>query len=478
MKYIQQVIIAAIPKHGLQISKKRYLLLLISILILLQTGSLESYQRKSAIVDAVNKVSPAVVNVSSAYEVQKRDNPFSGFGMDPFFDSFFKDFFDRGFERRHKKQSLGSGVIIDGTRGFILTNAHVIERTGTITVVLRDKREFTAQIVGADPDSDLAVLRIESTEPLPAIAMGNSEDLMIGETVIAIGNPFGFSNTVTTGVISALNRSIRSGEKVFHDFIQTDASINPGNSGGPLLNINGELIGVNTAIYAKAQGIGFAIPINKAKRIVADLIQYGEVIPAWIGITIQDLDENLASYLKIDQSEGILIKSVEQTGPAYESGIRNKDIILKIGHTPVASVEEFDNTMKNYSAGDRILLSLKRKHKQLKVAVTAVAFPERLAMELAYEMMGIAVEDLSLSNQLTYRTHVKKGVVISEVHPEAYLFEIGVRAGDIIRQLDDFPINTSNDFKKAIVKYRQKNSIVILLQRRNQLYYITVKIKA
>ncbi len=249
--------------------------------------------RENEVVKAVRKVSPAVVNISSEYEVYARTNPFSGFATDPFFDSFFKDFFDRGAERRYKKQSLGSGVIIDGKRGFILTNAHVIAKTGKITAVLMDERELEVQIVGADPDSDLAVLRVNSPNPLPSTEMGDSGDMMIGETVIAIGNPFGFSNTVTTGVISAVNRSIRAEDREYHDFIQTDASINPGNSGGPLLNINGELIGINTAIYAKAQGIGFAIPINKAKRIISDLIQHGEVIPAWIGLTVQNVDERL-----------------------------------------------------------------------------------------------------------------------------------------------------------------------------------------
>nr|MBC8246033.1 trypsin-like peptidase domain-containing protein [Deltaproteobacteria bacterium] len=210
----------------------------------------EKFSRQNPIVLAVGKVSPAVVNISSEYEIRKHPNPFSGFGIDPFFDSFFRDFFDPGGERRYKRQSLGSGVIIDGQRGFILTNEHVIARTGKITVVLQDEREFGAQIVGSDPDSDLAVLRINAKRPLPAIQMGRSDDLMIGETVIAIGNPFGFSNTVTTGVISAVNRSIRTDDRIYRDFIQIDASINPGNSGGPRLNINGEVIGSHTGSYA------------------------------------------------------------------------------------------------------------------------------------------------------------------------------------------------------------------------------------
>jgi len=203
-------------------------------------------------------------------------------------------------------------------------------------VALKDGREFTAQIVGADSDSDLAVLRISSPTTLPDITMGDSDNLMIGETVIAIGNPFGFSNTVTTGVISATNRSVRTDDMVYHDFIQTDASINPGNSGGPLLNINGELIGINTAIYSKAQGIGFAIPINTAKRIVSDLIRYGEVIPAWIGITIQDIDEDLARYLKASAVHGVLVKKAEPVGPARKAGIREGDILISINTSNIA----------------------------------------------------------------------------------------------------------------------------------------------
>ncbi len=323
------------------------------------------YNRENAVVRTIRKVGPAVVNISSEYEIGKRANPFSGFGMDPFFDSFFKDFFDPGFERRYKRSSLGSGVIIDGKRGFILTNEHVIAKSGTITVILKDEREFEAQVVGADPDSDLSVLRIVSKEPLPAIEMGSSDDLMIGETVIAIGNPFGFSHTVTTGVISAYNRSIRTNERVYHDFIQIDASINPGNSGGPLLNINGELIGINTAIYAKAQGIGFAIPINKAKRIISDLIQYGEVIQAWIGITVQDLDEKLANYMKTAGIKGALVKKIELKSPAGKAGVQDGDIILSLGTRSLHSSEDYRTAMKGFATGDHVKIRVLRNGQEL-----------------------------------------------------------------------------------------------------------------
>ena len=322
------------------------LFILVSLLLLLflpQTGDGRQSERESPVVRAVRKVSPAVVNISSSYEIRKRSNPFSGFGMNPFFEEFFKDFFDPRFERRRKSTSLGSGVVIDGKRGFILTNAHVIERAGKIKVVLQDEREYEAKIVGADPDSDLAVLKIESENDLPSVEMGSSEDLMIGETVIAIGNPFGFSHTVTTGVISAVNRSVRTKDKVFLDFIQIDASINPGNSGGPLLNINGDLIGINTAIYAKAQGINFAIPINKAKKIISDLIQFGEVIQAWVGITVQKLDAELASYLKVPGKKGVMVQAVEPQSPARKAGLQEGDIILSIGKKKIAAAIDFRN---------------------------------------------------------------------------------------------------------------------------------------
>jgi len=432
--------------------------------------------RESEVVKAIRKVSPAVVNISSEFEVRKRANPFYGFGMDPNFESFFRDFFDPGFEQKYKRTSLGSGVIIDGKRGFILTNKHVIIKSSTITVALRDGREFKAQIIGADPDSDLAVLRISPKGDLPAIEMGDSNNLMIGETVIAIGNPFGFSNTVTTGVISATNRSIKVDDAFYHDFIQTDASINPGNSGGPLLNIYGELIGINTAIYAKAQGIGFAIPINKAKRIVTDLIKYGEVIPAWIGVTVQDLDDELAQYLKATDVKGVLVKKTEKSGPAFKAGIHEGDIIRSIGSRKVLSQNDFDTAMSNISAEETIDISIWRDGKTKEVSVKSSSFPIELALDLAHNILGITVKNLSKKNRYIYKTYTQEGVVISEINRNSYLARIGAIPGDVIRQMDELTIKNINDFKKAIVKYRNKTSLIIVLQRQDQLYNITVKL--
>ncbi|WP_373499983.1 Do family serine endopeptidase [Desulfococcus sp.] len=426
----------------------------------------ETYSRENAVVRAVRKVSPAVVNISSETPIEGRQAPFGN--MDPLFEWFFRDFFESDPRRQYERSSLGSGVIIDGRRGFILTNAHVISQTGKITVTLKDEREFEASIVGADPDSDLAVLRIDSQSPLPSVEMGDSSDLMIGEDVIAIGNPFGFSHTVTTGVISAVNRNIRAENAVYQDFIQTDASINPGNSGGPLLNINGVLIGINTAIYAKAQGIGFAIPIHKARRVVADLIEHGEVTQTWIGITVQGLNEQMARYFKVPAGGGVLVRQVEPDSPAQVRGIRDGDILLALGGIKIRSVGEFNAAMKGLVAGESVEITLWRNGAALKKSVQAAAFPLAKAPELGYRLFGVRVKDAASGRG--------GGAVITMVRPDSYLAEIGVRPGDVIHQIDDTAIQNAQEFERAAVKNRNKASVVLLVQRGDRGYYITLRL--
>jgi len=418
-----------------------------------------------------------VVNISSQYEIRKNSNPFSGYGMDPMLDKFFRDFFAPELERREKRTSLGSGVIIDGTRGLVLTNTHVVEKATTIRVALNDQREFEATIIGMDPDSDLAVLKIQSDQVLPAIQMGHSDDLMIGESVVAIGNPFGFSHTVTTGVVSSVNRSIKTADRVFHKFIQTDASINPGNSGGPLLNINGELIGINTAIYAQAQGIGFAIPINRAKRIISDLINFGEVVQAWIGMTVQALDSNLSNYLGVPGDVGLMVTAVETESPAATAGIDEGDIILSIDGLRITDIVAYQAKMNEISAEQTLSVEISRKGKITRISIETAIFPLDRALELASQRLGIKVTDLDEQSQLTYGLKTNTGVLIIEMSRGSHLDQLGVRPGDIIRQIDEARVETLADFKAAIIKYRHKPSVVLLIQRHGNLYYVNTTMK-
>jgi S1-C subfamily serine protease len=285
--------------------------------------------RRTPVVRAIERVAPATVNITSTQEIRGRVNPF--FRSDPFFDEFFGRFLDR-----RPVQSLGTGLIIS-SEGHVLTNQHVLAGATQIHVALSDGREFEGELIGADPETDLAVVQIRSREPLPFVELGSSDELLIGETVIAIGNPFGLHHTVTTGVLSAENRSIRSHEREYHGFLQTDASINPGNSGGPLLNLDGEVIGINTAIFREAEGIGFAIPINRAKRVVDDLLAHGEVIPVWLGLTLQDLTQALRDAFSTRARSGVLITHVFDDSPADRAKLRRGDILLELDGTKIGS---------------------------------------------------------------------------------------------------------------------------------------------
>lgn len=426
----------------------------------------EDNPRRSPVVVAVEQVSPAVVNISSENDVYYQTNPFFSNRLDDNFHKFFRDFFEPRYRNKAKRVNLGSGVIIDGKRGYILTNAHVIEKTSVITVTLNDNREFKAQLVGADPESDLAVLQISTDEDLPAINMGNSHDLMIGETVIAIGNPFGFSNTVSTGVISATDRSVKSEDKVFKHFIQIDAPINPGNSGGPLLNILGELIGINTAIYANAQGIGFAIPIDKAKRIITNLITYGEVIQAWTGIMVQDIDSDIADYLNMDTDHGVFIKNVIDKSPGSDSGLKKWDVLVSLNGETIENTDHFNDIIRQHTAGDSLVFKVKRAGKIMNLKVETRPFPMDSASELGFQLLGIRVT-----------ANVRKpGVIISEISINSYLYKIGVRPGDTIRQINDMAVEREKDYQKALIKYRNNSSMVLLVVRNGQGFYITIQL--
>jgi S1-C subfamily serine protease len=281
---------------------------------------------------------------------------------------------------------------------------------------------------------------------------------------------------VTTGVVSAVNRSINTDDRVFHDFIQTDASINPGNSGGPLLNINGELIGINTAIYAKAQGIGFAIPINKAKRIIADLIQYGHVMQAWIGLVVQDLDSRMAAYLGLQNVNGVVVTQVEEDSPAARAGLESGDLITAMGRRNITSVDDYYAVVRSLSTGETVEFSILRDAVGKRISIQTRTYPRERATELAWRRLGVRVQAVDQRMRRQFRILSDRGVVITEVREGSHLAHIGVAAGDVIVQLDDQTIGTLDEFRDAVIKSRLKSSVLLLVQRDDRVYYLTVRL--
>lgn len=429
--------------------------------------------RRTPIVKAVEKVSPSVVNISTEETLEVRKSPFSGFGS-KLFDEFFRDFYNVFPQENYKRQSLGSGVIIDA-KGYILTNDHVTPREAKITVALSDKREYEAKLVGGDNRFDLAVLKIESKEPLPFVEMGRSDDLMIGEPVIAIGNPFGLSHTVSTGVISALNRTVRSQQNLLYsDLIQIDAPINPGNSGGPLVNIYGQVIGINTAIYQNAQGIGFAIPIDRAKRIISDLITYGEVPETWVGVVVQDLTPQISQYFGFKGKEGVLIAKIEKDSPAEKTDLKIGDILLAVNGQKITSQNDFTQKTILVAPGDQLKLEVFRSGREIIIELVAQKIPDNLASDIAWNRLGIALEEINPGLSRKYRLPNSDGLLIHKVRKGSAADTVGLEAGDLLKQIYRFSITDMNDFRKAIFKVRNLESVVVLIQRGARGYYVTL----
>jgi serine protease Do len=428
------------------------------------------YPRRDAVVRAVERSSPAVVNIRTE-QLHERRSPFRVGPSDPFFDRFLEEFFDAFGPREYRTQSLGSGVIIS-PEGYILTNQHVVAQASSIMVRLADQQEYPAKLVGADPKSDLAVIRIENSGPLPYIQMGRSDDLMIGETVLAIGNPFGLSHTVTTGVVSAVNRTIETGGRTYHDFIQTDASINPGNSGGPLVNISGELIGINTAIYQKAEGIGFAIPIGRAHRIYEDLVRFGEVQMPWVGLFLQDLTPSLRQYFGIVAEEGVLVSKVISGSPALKAGVREGDVITRIDREVVRDREAYLALIDAYPPNRRIPMTLIRDGRTQTVEIVGGEFSVATAVAISRQWLGIEVSEGS--EPRAGRPSGREGVLVSEVVRGSAAHRIGIRAGDLIGQVNNRRIVTLRDYRKAVQQALNNESVVLLVIREQTGYYVTL----
>jgi serine protease Do len=429
------------------------------------------------IADIAGRVVPSVVNVSATRVAPE-------FRQAPFFDDpSLRDFFGPMPRLRPgPEQSLGSGVIVSAD-GVVLTNNHVIEYAREIRVKLHDGRELAAKLVGSDPRSDVAVLRLEGkVTGLTPLSFGDSDRLRLGDVVLAIGNPFGVGQTVTMGIVSGLGRD-GIGIVDYEDFIQTDAAINPGNSGGALVNMRGELIGVNTAILSRTggyQGVGFAIPSNMARPVLDALLRGGKVSRGWMGVSIQDLDDKLAAALELPVQRGVLVSNVEKGSPAARAGIRRGDVIVALNGEQVASTRKLRNRIAAAGPGKTVALEVMREGKRRTLSVVLAELPDSVAGPVddapatgALEGVAVGALDSRIRRQLSIPKDVTRGVVVTAVAPGSPALAAGLRPGDVIVELDRKPIDSVAAFQKAYAAGR--DSVVLLVQRGEASLYIAVR---
>ncbi|MFH1778619.1 MAG: Do family serine endopeptidase [Candidatus Omnitrophota bacterium] len=415
---------------------------------------------EEAFIKVSDEVGPAVVSISTVHTEKISSRQYFGpFRDDEFFRQFFKDFFGEIPEREFQRRGLGSGFIID-TDGYILTNQHVIEGADKIEITLADGRKFPAKVKGQDQRSDLAVLKINAKD-LHAVELGDSDKVRIGQWAIAVGNPFGIAAkpTVTVGVISALNRSLPRTmyrNRDYSDLIQTDAAINPGNSGGPLVDIEGRVIGINVAIVSTTggyQGIGFAIPINIAKQVLGDLIQGRKVLYGWLGVNVQDLDEDLAKQFGLSETKGVLVAKVLTDSPAEKGKMKNGDIIKTFDGQKVENVRELLKLVGRAKIGKKVKVGILRDKKEMALEIEIAQRPEEIEKfaEVALgAWRGIEVQELNEEVAKKYQITEKEGIVIVNVEPASPADLAGLRRGDVITEINRRPVKNLNDYNNAI----------------------------
>jgi len=405
-----------------------------------------SAERRTSTVIVAHNVLPSVVNIQTESRMRQQS-------LDPFFG--FSD------PRSYQTQSVGSGFVW-ASDGIVVTNAHVVEGASRITANFSNGQQLPATVIGVDPDSDVAVLRVESRN-LTAAPIGTSSDLMIGESVVAVGNPFGLSGTVTTGVVSALGRSVPSKEegRTFTDFIQTDASINPGNSGGPLLNIEGKVIGINTAIYAQAQGIGFAIPVDRARKIVEDLRKFGEVRSVWIGAVTTTLTPEEARRLGLRVSRGAVVSRIFAGSPAAVSGLEVDDVIVAVNGMAVDSREAFSTSSATLLAGRQLTLRVQRADRPVEIKITPVDTPADIGLRILTDISGITAANSG------------DGVVIQRVTRGSRAERIGLESGDLIIAVNGVEVTSTATVNQEIRRSLERPSIVISIPRGRFIYPVS-----
>jgi Do/DeqQ family serine protease len=436
---------------------------------------------EDAFVSVADRATPSVVNVSVKLKPEAAQEEGPSPEMEERFREFFgPELFERFFRRRAPREdgrAAGSGVIVDA-RGYILTNNHVVENATAIEVRLSDDRKFKATLVGRDARTDLAVLKIESPAPLPVAELGDSDRLRVGQWAIAIGNPFGLDRTVTAGIISATGRT-HVGVATYEAFIQTDASINPGNSGGPLLNLDGRVIGINTAIVSSGQGIGFAIPITMARDIMTQLIARGRVVRGWLGVVIQDLTPELAASFGVKEDAGVLVAEVMKDGPAAAAGLKPGDVITGFGGSQIKDVTDLQKRVAAVEPGRPAPITVMRDRKPLGLSVKLGEQPTDEALAAAEsgdDVLGLVVEPLTPETARQNRLSARRGLLVTEVTPGSPGAEAGIKPGDAIVEVNRRPVTDAAAFKQIAAALKPGESVPVYLQRgggRNEYVMLT-----
>ncbi|UOD34215.1 DegQ family serine endoprotease [Deferribacteraceae bacterium V6Fe1] len=440
---------------------------LLTIFTMLFLVAVQSYAfTPDSFSDVVKKTKNSVVNISTTKIIKRK--PIPDFFNDDLFKRFFGDQFDNfhnNAPQEYKSKSLGSGFVIDAKEGYIVTNNHVIEGADEILIKFTDNNEIPAQVVGRDPLTDLALLKIDpKKEELYEIELGNSDKIEVGDWVVAIGNPFGLSWTVTAGIISAKGREL--GEGPYDNFMQTDASINPGNSGGPLVNLDGEVIGINTAIIPSGQGLGFAIPVNMLKDLLPKL-KKGEVKRGWLGVVLQEMDEKLAKTFGLDKPEGALVSDVIKGDPADKAGLRAGDIILEINGNKLENQKELINIIGSKSPGDTVVLKVLRDGKKtdIKVKLGERKGTVKVGKSKIREDVPVSVEDLT-ENEMK-QLNINFGVKVIDVDATSNAYEAGLRKGDIIVWINRKEVKSSEDFYKIYDSIKKDEVVGLKVISRN-----------
>ena len=428
--------------------------------------------------DLADKVKPAVVNISTTSVVTVPGNPFRQFfgPDDGSLDNLFKGLFKNTPDRKMKQQSLGSGFIIDKD-GYIITNNHVVKNAEDIKVKLADGREFKAKVIGKDSKTDLALIKITSIfENLPVLTLGDSDSIRVGDWVLAVGNPFGLEHTVTQGIISATGRVIGSGP--YDDFLQTDAPINPGNSGGPLVNLKGEVIGINTAIIPNGQGLGFAIPSNMAKTIIDQLRKKGKVVRGWLGVTIQTVTPEIAKSFAMKEAQGALISEVTSGGPADKGGIKQGDIIITFDGKKVKAANDLPFMVAETPVGKTVSVTVFRNGKTLDLQVRIEELTDQRVAEESHapaQTFGMELDNLTPQVRRQFGITDTIGVVVVNVESGSLADQAGIKAGDVIKETNHRTVRNLQDFKAAMQKPGAGQLLLLLVKRGKQAFYVTLE---